>query len=499
MIKTIKPSPFLAHVFSTAGASLATAVSSIFVLRFLAQGLGSESFGLYSLSNRAFSILIPFASLMMGLAMSRNLSSTPDREEKNAYILSASSWVLLSVGFVWITGVLFRERLSSFFLGSSQRHLLWFATLSSVTFFSFYSLLDGIYFGTSKIFKANLWQWLLSVIGPLAIAFRFRHAPVYRIIFLLSALYSLALIPLALTWFGIWKTKTIKGDLLRHKGRLIAFSAPRIAGGWLASLLLLIGPLFASHFISYAEAGFLMLAQSVFRVAEMGTNAFASVALSKAGSLIGEGKQVFLKERVGDMIEMIFQIGLFLAAHLFLWSDDLVILWLGNEYLNVSLRIKIYLLGFIPYFAYVVLRPIIEALEFKPVNVFHLGISCAAALSLAFPLARAGGALGLALSTSLGFLVLGALTVRYFGKKNLAGRAIFKIVMINAALAVPLIVIQPWLRLWPGSLRFTASITLELLLAALYVYVLWSLKSRWILEFQKRLITYDSSEESAHD
>lgn len=490
----IKPSPFLAHFFSTAGASLATALSNIFVLRFLTQGLGSESFGLYSLSNRAFSIMAPLSGMMMGLAMSRNLSCTPNREEKSSYILAASCWVFLSVLFVWGIGVFFRGSLSAFFLGGPEHDLLWFATLCSVSSFVFYALLDGIYFGSSNIFKANLWQWFLGVIGPLAVAFWFRKGPVHQIVFSLAILYSLALIPLAFIWRENWKVQTQGGHLLRFMARLIAFSAPRIAGGWFLAALLLIAPLAASHFISYEEAGFLMLAQAVFRIAEMGTNAFAAVALSKAGFLIGEAQEDFLRERVRDLLEMLFHLGPYLAAHLFLWSEDLVILWLGNDYLAVALRMKILVLGMIPYFAYVVLKPMIEALEFKPVNVIHLAISCAVSLVSALPLARMAGGAGLALSTSLGFLVLGILTVSYFKEKNIAGRKIPLLILINAALVSAAYLMQFWLRSWPVAPRVAAGMVFELMLAALYVYFLSGLKPRWLRELGERLIVHESSE-----
>ena len=486
----VKPSPFVTQVFSTTGASLASAVASIFVFRFLARGLGTASFGLFSLSNRAFNVLLPFVTLMMGLAMSWKLSRTPDRKEQNEYILAASCWIFLSVVFVWIVGIYFRDSLSLFFLGKVRHYRLWFATLASLSFFAFYSLLDGIYFGRSEIIKANLWQWALGILGPLAVVLWVKEALVYHIVFYLGALYALSLLPLIKIWIEVFfHAKNTLGNLFHSMRMLIVFSGPRALGGWLLPSLLFIGPYFATRLISYEEAGYLVLAQTVYRIVDLGSNAFASVVLSKAGSLIEENRLAYLKERVRDLIEMVFHLGLYLAVHLLLWSDRLVLLWLGDEYAAVSLRMQILIVGLIPYFAYVVLRPIIDACEFKALNALHVGISCVLTLLLAVPLIRMAGGPGLALATALGFVMLGILSLRYFRQFLPAAKHIMGYVIVNAVLALPLILMDYGRSLLPADWEMTAFVALETGLVLVYGWFLWNQKPQWIKEVQKRLVS----------
>ena len=85
----IRLSPFLKNVVITTAATLLTTVSMIFIIRFLAKGLGPEEFGAYSLARRIISNIAPLAILAMDVALSRYIAMTYERKLRSSYILSS--------------------------------------------------------------------------------------------------------------------------------------------------------------------------------------------------------------------------------------------------------------------------------------------------------------------------------------------------------------------------------------------------------------------------
>jgi len=69
----IKLSPFFSDIVATTATSVITIVATVLVIRWLAQGLGPEEFGVYSLARRMVSTVIPLITLAMGVALTRFL------------------------------------------------------------------------------------------------------------------------------------------------------------------------------------------------------------------------------------------------------------------------------------------------------------------------------------------------------------------------------------------------------------------------------------------
>ena len=62
-LRRIHPSPFVKDILFTTITSVLTTVSAIVVTRLLAEGLGPEKFGAYSLSRRMLATIAPFSLL----------------------------------------------------------------------------------------------------------------------------------------------------------------------------------------------------------------------------------------------------------------------------------------------------------------------------------------------------------------------------------------------------------------------------------------------------
>ena len=192
-------------------------------------------------------------------------------------------------------------------------------------------------------------------------------------------------------------------------GDLWRYGWPRVPSDVAELSILALGPWMASYCGGMAEAGFLLAGQAIFQITNLATKSFGIVMLPRVAALHAEGQVEYLREMVSDVLVFVGHVGLYAMLHLLVWSRVLILVWLGATYADAVLLARLLLVAVIPYTAYVMLRSIIDAVEQRPVNTINLGIALlgvilASLLALMF----GWGAAGLALSTSLGYWLLGA-------------------------------------------------------------------------------------------
>ncbi len=107
---------------------------------------------------------------------------------------------------------------------------------------------------------------------------------------------------------------------------------PRIPGAAALAGLTAVGPLLAPYFGDLREAGFLVAAQSVLRVAEVGAAGFGLVVLPKVSALQARQQDHFLQARVEDLVGLVLHVGLFAACQLAIWAPEIIRVWLGAAY-----------------------------------------------------------------------------------------------------------------------------------------------------------------------
>lgn len=494
-MKKIKLSPFIRYVLSTAGASILTVFCNIIVIRLLTENFGSEKFGAYSLANRILSTLAPFSTLNAGIALTRFSSITREESSRYAYLLSAflitsvSSVVILAFGFK------FAEGLTLFVFHDKAYYTLLLATLFLIVAYSFFAVLSGFYFGSGQISKTNLWQIFIGVIGPLLIVeICARFARVDLVIFLMGMLYLAAFAPLV---FHLCRAVSLKIDWKQIKKsikELFQYGSPRIPGGLAMAGLLSVGPFLAPHFGSLRDAGYLMVGQSILRVAEIGTGAFGLVVFPKVGQLFSQRRHEFLKERITDIVALVFHVGSFMILHLFLWADQIVLIWLGKGYANVIPLMRVFVLAIGPYMSYVMLYPVIDAIEVKAVNTLNLFVAFFVTLIFSLLAAPRFGAMGLAIGTVAGFLILSLFTLAYIRKICQWDSQAFmlkKVILLNTGLIIGAVILKNWLTsVLEGVELIIVAAAVETLFLLLYCFALWKLNLKWTVELEKRIIGY---------
>ena len=492
MNRKVNPSPFVAHVFFTAAASVATVAASLFVLRFIAEGLGIEKFGAYSLSTRLMGFLLPFSLLGLNVTLPRFVSMAPGEREKRDYLLSAvllgmvPNLLILAGGFLW-SGLLAK----AVFHDAGYQTLFLIILFWEISYF-IYSVLDSYYFGTGQIRKSNYWQIFLGVAGPLFIAFYFsRSGNVNLLAGSMAALYLATAIPLGFNLFLALMQKTAWPKIQSYIKELWIYTAPRFPVRFVLGSLLSLGPLLAPHFGTLQDAGFLIIGQMVFSVTEMGSVAFSRVILPKAGELVAQGRHDYLKERIEDIVVFVFHAGIFMCFQLIIWTDQIILVWLGGQFKGAIPLMRILITAMPPYLLFIMLSPIIDTVEPKPVNLKNLIISFVAALAISLPAGKFLSKTGLAFGTTSGIVVLGFLTVFYLWKHyrlDLKSMGIRKALLWNTVFFIAGFAVEKQLTShWQGGLLIATGILAEGIVLALYLAVLYRQGPRWIHELSKRV------------
>jgi len=487
----IKPSPFIKNIITTTITSFIAILATIFVTSFLARGLGPEEFGAYALARRIMANIIPIATLTIDLALARYIAMTTKNKLQSSYIVSSIISIGTALVLILIIAISASRPLSYLIFHSNEYLNLFYASFFLLGGYCIFIIAYAFYRGVQKFNMANSLQLGVMAIIPLIISYNFAYKKNSSLImYLMGAAFYLAIIPIVLILLktGLPQISTVKSSMKT----LLKYCLPRIPAGFALAGLLTLGPFFAGLFLGLKEAGYFVVGQSAFRVMGSAIVAFGLVALPKVSQLVANENKEFLKSRIEDILIMIFQLGLFITIHIFIWSNEIVLVWLGSEYIDAVPVMKIIILSLGPYLGYVILRSIVDAIEVRAVNTLNLSISLAIAAVASIIFIYAGfGIIGLAVGTTIGFAFLGILTSYYLIKRYKISLENFMfpwVLTANILFAGIVILIKHYLT---PSLSLSNILILGFFIECVfflgYLYFLYKKDVRWYSEIKKRI------------
>lgn len=465
----------------------------IFIMRFLAKGLGPEEFGAYSLARRIISNIAPLAILSIDVALARYIAMTNERRLQGTYIFASLVSAGATLVLIFIIAVSASKQLSYLLFHSNEYLKLYYVSLFLLVGYSIFIIVYSYFRGMQKFNIANSLQLGLMAIMPLVISYYFAYKKDSSlIVFLMGAVFYLSIIPLIIV---ITKTKLPRlSDIKSSVKIILKYSIPRVPAGFALAGLLTLGPFLASLILGLKEAGYFVVGQSVFRVMESAIVGFGLVALPKVSQLFAEDNAEFLKLKIEDILIMIFQLGLFVTIHTFIWSKEIVLVWLGSEYIAAVPIMKIIILSLGPYLGYVILRSIVDAVEVRAINTLNLSISLIFAAVLSIIFIYAGfGMIGLAIGTTIGFVILGILTSLFLLRRYLISFENFmfpQVILLNIIFAGSVLIIKQYFApfLSQHNLLITAFIT-ESILFLCYLYFFYKKNIRWVSGLKERIFS----------
>lgn len=495
MSARFQPSPFMRDLLGTFVTSLVTILCLVLITRLLAEGLGPERFGAYSLVRRIVSTVDPLVTLTMGVTLTRYVAMSCDQEKRAGYLCAGIFLGGLPAVVVLCLGLIFAEPLAQLlFRDGATYQYLYMATLCLIVAYSFYIVLYAYYRGIGWMYQTNVWQISVIGIGPLGIAWIFaRSGSVELIVFLMAGLLACAVLPLAKHAVLARQCWNAEEMFLVSVRELVRYGLPRVPGGFAFGGILAVGPLLAPYFGSLKEAGYLVVGQMILRVVEGGTEAFGRAAFPRVAQVFSAGGKEALKDSVADLVSLIFHVGLYGSIHLLIWSGPLVLTWLGPEYSEAIPLVRVIMIALVPYLAFVTLRSIVDAVEVRAVTTSALFVSLSLTVIVSWGLAWSGlGSLGLALGTAIGLTVLGGMVCTYVWREFAIDRHAILIglcVATNAVLGgVSLTVMMVLHSVYQGKVFLWSGLLVEGGLFVLYVLSLRSFGVRWIWGLEQRII-----------
>ena len=485
-------SPFLKKVVSTTVVSLLVTVSLILTTRVLAQGLGPEEFGIYSLARRFIANIGPLVLLSMGVSLRRYVAMGMGDNDHTRYIFTAvvtvSSLMIVFAAACWVAGDVITY---SIFHDKAHTSAL-YASVVFIGCSSLWVVTSSTLFGLDRVGTANLLQIFIGAVFPLVLACGFAGSGSSSQILLYMGLGHLICLISLIPELG--KIRLNKpADLYAPFVTLFKYGAPRVPGDFLFAGLFSIGPFLAAYFGNIKQAGFFVIAQYVFRVMESAISAFGKVALPKIASLIVQKKFEFLSAQIERLMVMIFHVGLFVTIHLSFWIREIVLVWLGPEYSECILIMRILIVSVSPYLAYVLLRSVVDAIEVKAVNTMNLFVSLGLSAAVSFVLYYLGFKItGLAVGSAVGFGALGILTGLFLIRRyrfSLSGFLIWPAILSNFVFALLVFLFKSFLaEKMDVAYLVAAGFCFEIFLFLGYLYYLSTLRVDWLLEIKRRII-----------
>ncbi|MBK9065315.1 MAG: lipopolysaccharide biosynthesis protein [Gemmatimonadetes bacterium] len=487
-----QPSPFLRDILNTVAATGILMVSLVLTTRWVAEAFSSADFGVYGLARRLVGTLSIYSNVA-GLTLVRFLAIAEDDRAREGHLLGAT---VLSLGpglVLFGAGLLLPEVAARLAFDDATRRGAAVAMLGLVVTTALFNLLYAYYRGTGRVALGNVWNIALVGVGPMLVVLAWAGTGRIDVMIGGAALVLLlAAVPLAGPVLRGWGGAA-RRDLPQRLREQLAFGLPRVPGGLAIGGLTAVGPYLAIRFATAAEAGYLVAGQLLLRLVDAGTAAFGVVALPRIAELHAQGQREFIRDRVEDVVALAFHLGAFATLHLLVWSDVIVRAWLGDRYIPAIPLVRIVLVSAVPYCGYTLLRSVIDVLDERAINTRNTVTAAGVTLALSLGAGVLGyGAVGLAVATTGGLMVLGALSVHFLwvtlqprGDALLLGRG----AVLAAGTGVAGFGLRQLLPAgWPIQGQLGLGLLITGALGGLFVLGLRQSGARWVAECESRVV-----------
>jgi O-antigen/teichoic acid export membrane protein len=223
---------------------------------------------------------------------------------------------------------------------------------------------------------------------------------------------------------------------------LLRYSVPRMPGDVMMAALLSIGVLWAARSVDLRTAGYLSVSLSMLSAITAAFVPLSVVLLPRAAALIAAGHIDAIRPRTAELARLTLLGSVFVSVQAIIFADTILRWWLGPVFVEGAPALRAVLAG-VPFLAlFFSLRGLIDAAAARPYHTYNLAAALAVTLIgyviVSVLLPKSQLTVGIALSSSAGFAVLAALTVRVL--LRLYGvtfplRAFLPLIAVNAVAA----------------------------------------------------------------
>ena len=431
--------PFIKNTLFTYISQFLAVLLGILIVKIMALYLTSENLGIYLLSRRLVLLFIPLITLNLAMGLSWFGSK---RDFSRLYFNKiVFTYVLIGIGLFIFILIFDNASLSQTIYNNNEYEYI----INPIFFFVFASGLQvltvGYLRGSRQYNLMNLSNILYrtsSIVVLLLIIFLkigtellteyFYYGAWLIIIYNIIVLYK---DPNKMT------NKIVKKQNLKQ---IFEYSLFRIPSGIFYGLLFFLPIYLTSKWFSLIDATHIGIIITVANTAAMIGVPFNLLFLPSFSHLhdIGTNDQVL--ERINIIIKFIFQVVFFIGPLIYLFSQEIIIMWFGQNYVNTIIYLQLMSPFVGPFIGYIMIRGIIDGLSFYPYSNIITLFSLISLIVLTFILKIfINNPISIALSFSIGLFILFGISlytikriinISIFTKSNLTSLIFLVIIFI---------------------------------------------------------------------
>jgi O-antigen/teichoic acid export membrane protein len=332
--------------------------------------LGKTGFAEYAVARRTISLVYPVSLLGVAVALPRYVARAigGGNGTRRGRYFGAAVWCM---GFGVLVSALLMNLFSGtfayiFFAGREFANLV--LPLSVLLIGLVLHVLVYSYFrGCLAMRRANLLQFVNLGAVPL-VAFAIFNGSVRSVLATLGVLTTLvAGVALAFT-----PIRQVAENVFPETKELLRYGVQRVPGDFVHMALFTLPVTFVAHFSGVQEAGYVAFGVSVLNMIGSMFQPLGLVLLPKASRMLAGGDRVELRNHVAQIVKATVLISVFVAVVLEISAAGLIRLYLGPNFSEGVVVLRIIMIAALPYSLYCVLRNLIDAYHENAVNALNL-------------------------------------------------------------------------------------------------------------------------------
>ena len=490
----MKFSKFLKDLLFTGFSQVLVLLMGVVFVKIMAMALDKNSFGLLMLIRRWLGVLQPLLTLNLGLSLIKFVSTN---KEQQAHFFKVSLGIINLIFLTFTAAVCILPKTFSFLLFNSPQYPLLTVVFTVFTYSSaLYLLIYSFFRGEQDMTRANIlsleYYGFPVLLAALLLVLNFKNG--YRDLVFFHFLYTAPVIAAALLYS--WKNNLfalfypLKFKLKEMSG-FLSYGLNRLPATLFSALILGFPVFWANRTMTLVEAGYLGLGVYIVRMMEIFSTPFNKIFMPKFSEFSVSAKPGDVKDKSLIVVDFIITFLPVVVLIIFGLSKQILLLWLGDEYLIAlpAIRIAILFSGF--YIMHAIIRGILNGVFIFPyVNIIGLLGLTAVTLPIVFALGRS--LLGISLSFGAGLFVLGVSSL-YILVKKLALVFPWKLLLVYSVVAAAVFLITFFIdksmaQLAPLNtyVEFMILCAYRFLLLLAVFFLFWK-KTLWYSELKKRM------------
>ena len=472
-------------------------IAFLFIYRLIAQNFGPEGVGEYSLIKRIIGFLQPLLLLGLWVGLPRYIAMSQDKEQRSSY-LKAGGLIVATLTFIFLIFInIFKDSFAKIFFGTTDYTNLVLPFSFFLAGLTSHALVYSYFRGRLFVKTFNLLQVINLALIPIGILIFFKGITIEKLITLLGVTTFVIALLFLLFFVKEFFTRTQKEQFKNSFKELLHYSFPRFVASFVYAGLLSLGPIFAAHFASMQEVGYLSVSQSLLSAVGVAVAPLGLILLPKVSNLIVNGKENTIKENLNYLIGAATQCSIFIFFQLLIFIDVIIKYWLGLEFLNAIPVMRIISCSIIFCFFCGAVGNILEASRVKPINLINLCISLGVFLIISgillFLVKLFSPIISISIAFTSGMICLGILS--YVSIRKIYPEKLFKdlnylwiAIGINILLGGVAMLMKPFI-----VSRFYYLIIFEVLIGVIYLLILWLLKMDWLRKIPEKIFTFNET------